>query len=125
MQAEHATAMAFHRQVDFKPLHDEIVRTAVHGIAAEQVAMFPDRKLNGNGQDEVGNDLSKRVQGTRIRHHTGAASIRMHDKTGLMIRVECTTCDVPFFQLHRMVNKRDGSWLPCPRTSATCPTRDA
>lgn len=94
-QAEYATDIIFKRQVEFKPLYDNIVRTAVHAVGAEQVAMFLVRKLNGNYTDEVGNDFSTRVEGTRIRHHMGKASIKMYDKMGLMMRVECTTYDVP------------------------------
>ena len=109
MQAEYATDVVFDRQVEFQPLYDEIVRTAVHSVKAEQVAMFLGRKLHGKYRDEVGNDFNTRIQGTRVRHHMGSASIKMYDKMGLMMRVECTTYDVPFFKLHRWVDKRDGS----------------
>ena len=71
--------------------------------------MFLGCKLYGHYRDEVGNDFNSRIQGTRVRHHMGAASIKMYDKMGWMMRVECTTNDVPFFKLHRLVDKRDGS----------------
>jgi hypothetical protein len=53
------------------------VRTAVHVVKAKQVAMFLGHKLNTNYQGEVGNDFSTRIQGTRIRHHMGPASIKL------------------------------------------------
>ena len=109
MQAEYATDVVFHRQADFMPLYDEVVRTAVHSVRADEVAMFLGRKLHSNYQDQVGNDFTTRIQGTRIRHSMGAASLKVYDKMGLMIRVECTVNDVPFFKLHRWVDKRDGS----------------
>ena len=108
LQAEYATDVLFHRQRDFQPLYDNIVRTAVHRVKADQVATFLGRKLTGACRDEVDNDFSTRIQGTRIRHQMGAAGIKLYDKFGIMARVECTTNDVSFFKTHRMVQQRDG-----------------
>ena len=109
MQVEYATDVLFHRQRDFQPLYDNIVRTAVHAVKAEQVATFLGRKLTGAYHGEAGNDFSTRIQGTRIRHRMGAASIKLYDKFGVMARVECTTNDVSFFKAHRVVQQRDGN----------------
>lgn len=108
LQAEYATDVLFHRQRDFQPLYDNIVRTAVHSVKADQVATFLGRKLTGACRDEVGNDFSTRIAGTRIRHQMGPAAIKLYDKLGIMARVECTTNDVSFFKTHRMVQQRDG-----------------
>jgi len=109
MQAEYATDVLFHRQADFQPLYDAIVRTAVHSVKADQVATFLGRKLTGAYRGEAGNDFSTRIQGTRIRHQMGASSIKLYDKLGVMARVECTTNDVSFFKLHRTGEQRDGA----------------
>ena len=66
------------------------MRTAVHVVQAEHVAMFLGHKLTSNFQDEAGNDFSTRIQGTRIRHHMGPASLKLYDKFALIARVECT-----------------------------------
>ena len=108
MQAEYATDVLFHRQADFQPLYDTIIRTAVHSVKADHVATFLGRKLTGAYRGEVGNDFSTRIQGTRIRHQMGASSIKLYDKFGLMARVECTTNDVSSFKLHRTVEQRNG-----------------
>ena len=108
MQAEYATDVLFHRQADFQPLYDTIIRTAVHSVKADHVATFLGRKLTGAYRGEVGNDFSTRIQGTRIRHQMGASSIKLYDKFGLMARVECTTNDVSSFKLHRTVQQRNG-----------------
>jgi len=84
------------------------VRTAVHVIRAEHVAMFLGHTLTGHFQGELGNDFSTRIQGTRIRHHMGPASIKLYDKAGLIARVECTANDVSFFKHHRHVEQRTG-----------------
>ena len=100
--------MLFHRQADFQPLYDTIIRTAVHSVKADHVATFLGRKLTGAYRGELGNDFSTRIQGTRIRHQMGASSIKLYDKFGLMARVECTTNDVSSFKLHRTVEQRSG-----------------
>jgi hypothetical protein len=108
MQVEFASDVVFRRQAQFQPLYGAIVRTAVHIIQAEHVAMFLGHKLTGNFQDELGNDFSTRIQGTRIRHHMGPASLKLYDKAGLIARVECTVNDVTFFKHHRWVEQRNG-----------------
>ncbi len=108
MQVEYATDVVFRRQADFQPLYEAIVRDAVHVIRAENVATFLGRKLTRAWQDEVGNDFSTRIQGTRIRHHMWPASIKLYDKFGLIARVECTANDISFFKHHRWVEQRNG-----------------
>ena len=108
MQAEYATDVLFHRQAEFQPLYDQIARTAVHSVKADQVATFLGRRLTAANNDEIGNDFSTRIQGTRIRHSMGKSAIKMYDKFGLMLRVETTTNDVTFFKLHRWVEQRNG-----------------
>jgi hypothetical protein len=109
MQVEYATDVIFHRQAQFQPLYDAITRTAVQAIKAEHLTTFLGRKLTSGYQDELGNDFSTRIQGTRLRHHMGAASIKLYDKLGIMARVECTANDVAFFKHHRWVEQRDGN----------------
>jgi hypothetical protein len=103
--------VVFRQQAKFQPLYEAIVRTAVHVIKAEHVATFLGRKLTANYQGEVGNDFSTRIQGTRIRHHMGPASIKLYDKAALIARVECTANDVSFFRHHRYVEQRNGERL--------------
>jgi len=108
MQVEYATDVVFRRQAELQPLYEAIVRTAVHVIKADHVATFLGRKLTGAYQGEIGNDFSTRIEGTRIRHCMGPASIKLYDKAGLITRVECTTNDVSFFKHHRYVEQRNG-----------------
>jgi len=108
MQVEYASDVVFQRQASFQPLYEAIVRTAVHVVKAEHVATFLGHKLSANYQGEVGNDFSTRIQGTRIRHHMGPASIKLYDKAGIIARVECTANDVSFFKHHRYVEQRNG-----------------
>jgi hypothetical protein len=109
MQLELSTDILFHRQADLGPLYDELVRRAIHAVKADNVATFLGRRLTGQFNDELGNDFQTRIQGTRIRHHMGPASLKLYDKAGLILRVECTANDVSFFKHHRWVEHRDGS----------------
>jgi hypothetical protein len=109
MQVEYATDVVFQRQADFQPLYEALTHTAIHAVKPDHVATFLGRKLTGAYQDEVGNDFSTRIEGTRIKHHMGWAALKLYDKFGLIARVECTANDVTFFQHHRMVEHRDGT----------------
>jgi len=109
MQVEYATDLIFHRQADLRPLYDSLVRTAVHAVKADQVATFLGHKLAGRFQDEAGNDFHTRIEGTRLKHHMGPASIKLYDKQGLVLRIETTVNDVSFFRHHRKVEHRDGT----------------
>jgi hypothetical protein len=112
MQVEYATDGVFRRQADFQPLYPSILRAAIYAVRTEDIATFLGRKLTRASQDEVGNDFSTRIQGTRIRHHLGPASIKLYDKFGLIARVECTANDVSFFKHHRWVEQRNGPVRP-------------
>jgi hypothetical protein len=109
MQVEYSTDVIFHRQADFQPLYEAITYTAIHAVKPENVATFLGRKLVGHYQGELGNDFHTRIEGTRIKHHMGPASIKLYDKHGLIARVECTANDVSFFKHYRKVEHRDGT----------------
>jgi len=109
MQAEYATDIVFNRQSNLASIYDELVRTAIHAVKADNIATFLGRNLHANYQDEMGNDFSTRIQGTRIKHHMGPVAIKMYDKHGLVLRIETTVNDVSFFKHHRRVEHRDGS----------------
>lgn len=108
MQVEYATDVLFKSADDLKALYDSMVRTAIHAVKADQVATFLGRKLHGHYQGEVGNHFHTRIEGTRIKHHMGPASLKLYDKFGIILRIETTANDVSFFSHHRTVEHRDG-----------------
>ena len=109
-EVEYATDIVFHSRDDLHELYQSLVRTVVHSVKAEHVSTFLGRKLTGNYQGEIGNDLNTRVEGTRIRHQMGPAIIKMYDKFGRILRIETTSNNVSFFKHHSKVEHRDGSW---------------
>jgi hypothetical protein len=109
MQVEYSTDVVFRRQSDLAPIYETLTRTAIHAVKPDHVATFLGRKLDDRYRDELGNDFSTRIEGTRIRHHMGPASIKMYDKFSLVLRIETTANDVTFFKHHRKVEQRDGT----------------
>ena len=109
MQAEYSTDIVFRSQDDLQPLYEHLVRSAVQAVKAENVATFLGRKLTGNYQDEMGNNLGLRVGGTRLKHTMGPVSIKLYDKRGLILRIETTVNDVAFFSHYRKVEQRAGT----------------
>ena len=108
MQVEYATDIVFKKQSELRTLYDQIVRTAIHSVKPENIATFLGRKLHGNYQGDMGNNFNTRIQGTRIKHHMGASSIKMYDKFGIILRIETTTNDVSEFKHYREVQSRSG-----------------
>jgi hypothetical protein len=62
-----------------------------------------------NNNEEVGNNFQTRIQGTRIKHHIGSASITMYDKAGIILRIDTTTNNPRWFKHYRAVAHRNGS----------------
>lgn len=109
MQAEYATDIVFKKQSDLADIYEELVRTAVHAVKADNIATFLGKKLTGNYQGEIGNDFSTRIMGTRIKHSMGPVSVKMYDKHNLILRIETTVNNVTFFKHYRKVEHRDGT----------------
>jgi hypothetical protein len=78
-------------------------------VKPDNIATFLGRKLNGNYQDEMGNRLNTRIEGTRLKHTMGPVSIKMYDKFRLILRIETTVVNVSFFKHYRQVEHRDGA----------------
>ena len=108
MQVEYSTDIVFKNSAELPMFFDHVARQAVCAIKAGHIATFLGRKLDPKYQDEVGSNFNTRIEGKRLRHSMGPASIKMYDKFGLILRIETTTNDVSFFNRHRAVEQRDG-----------------
>ena len=120
MQVEYALDLVFKRPAALAAFYPHLLETLIHAVKPQDIATFLGKKLHGNYQGEVGNNLNTRIQGTRIRHHMGPAAIKMYDKFGRILRIEVTVNDVAFFQQHREVAHRNGEretkWAPMQKT---------
>src|SRR5436190_13774805 len=124
-QCEYATDIVFHQQADLLPIYDHLARTAIHTVKPDNIATFLGRKLNTQFEGEMGNRFNIRIQGTRIKHTMGPASIKLYDKFGLILRIETTVTDLTFFKHYREVEHRDGSratkWASMQKTIYSLP----
>lgn len=109
MQVEYATDILWKSQEALAPVYAEISRQAILTVKAPDVAKFLGRPLPRDPDTQVGSDFSTRVEGTRVKHFLGPASLKLYDKHGIVLRIECTANDVTFFKHHRKVEHRDGT----------------
>lgn len=106
-QGEYATDIVFKKQKDLQQIYGELIATAIHTVKPENIATFLGHKLDTRYQGEVGNNYNVRIEGSRIKHTMGSASIKMYDKFGKILRIETTTNDISFFKHFREVVHRD------------------
>jgi hypothetical protein len=111
MQAEYATDIVFKRAEDLQSIYETLVKTAIHTVKPESIAMFLGKKLDGRTLAEIGTDykFDRRIQGTRIKHYMGWAAIKMYDKQGIVLRIETTVNDVTELKHYRTVEHQDGT----------------
>lgn len=125
VRLEFATDIVFRRQQDLQTIYGQLTRTAIYTVKPDNVATFLGRKLTAHYQGELGNRFNTRIEGTRIKHQMGPASIKMYDKFGLILRIETTLNDVSFFQHYRTVEQRDGTtltkWAPMKKSIYSLP----
>jgi hypothetical protein len=108
MQVEYATDLVFTDAAALAELYEPLTRTAIHAVKAQHIATFLGHKLTAAYGGELGTDFTTRLMGTRIKHHMGAAALKMYDKFGRVLRIETTANDVTFFKHHRAVEQKDG-----------------
>ena len=109
LQVEYATDLIFKRAEDLGPLYETLIRTAIHTVKPDQVAMFLGKKLDGRTTAELGTDFRTRIQGTCVKHYLGWAAIKMYDKQGIVLRIETTINNVSELKHYRTVEHRDGT----------------
>jgi hypothetical protein len=108
MQVEYATDLAFRSTATLGPLYEQFIRQSVLTVKAEQVATFLGRQITSQLAQEIGSQFSTRFEGTCVKHRFGKSSIKMYDKSGIVLRIETTANDVSFFKHHRKLEHRNG-----------------
>jgi hypothetical protein len=106
MQVEYSWDLSWKRAADLAPVYAEISRQAILTVKAPDVAKFLGKRLSPEA--ELTSDFRTRIEGTRIRHSLGPAALKLYDKRGRVLRLECTANDVTFFKHYRKVEHREG-----------------
>ena len=107
-QIEYSTDLMRKSAEILTPLYDSLSRQSVLAADAPRVASFLGKKITPVVAQEIGSRLSTRIEGRCIKHSMGAASVKVYDKFGRVLRIETTANDVSFFKHHRKVEHRDG-----------------
>lgn len=105
-QAEWATDIVFKNDRVLPDLYHQIVRTAAIEVGCDDIYRFLGKRPSGRNRAEVSSRLQTLVQGTRIKHTLGSTSLKMYDKAGRVLRLECTTSDISSFTHYRKVEPR-------------------
>jgi hypothetical protein len=107
MQVEYALDVVFKSAAALRPVYQEISRQAIFTVKAPDIARFLNKRLSPEA--EAHSDFHTRVEGTRIKHQLNRQAIKMYDKAGRVLRIECVSNDVSFYRHHRKVEHRDGT----------------
>lgn len=108
MQVEYSLDLVWRSAQRLAPVYEELSRQAILTVKAPEVAKFLGKRFPENSDTALGSDFHTRVEGTRVKHFLGPASLKLYDKRGRVLRLECTVNDVTFFSHHRKVEHRDG-----------------
>ena len=107
MQVEYALDVVFQSAAALRPVYQEISRQAIFTVKAPDIARFLNKRLSLEA--EAQSDFHTRVEGTRLKHQLHRQAIKMYDKAGRVLRLECVSNDVSFYRHHRKVEHRDGT----------------
>jgi len=102
-QAEWSTDVVFKNERVLPGLYREIVRTAAVEVQCADIYRFFGKVPRAQSGVERGSRFQTLLQGTRLKHTLGATSLKMYDKAGTVLRLECTTSDVSTFPHRRKV----------------------
>lgn len=108
-QAEWATDVVFKSDRILPMLYEELVRTATVEIQCTDIYSFLGKRLTASSAQEVSGRLQTLIEGTRIKHTLGKASIKMYDKQDRVLRIETTVNDITIFRHYREVTHKDGT----------------
>jgi hypothetical protein len=116
-QAEWATDIVFKNDRVLPELYRQIVRTAAIEVGCGDIYRFLGKRQTSRSAAEVSSRLQTLVQGTRIKHTLGATNLKMYDKAGRVLRIECTTSDISSFAHYRKVEPRRSQGREAPAGS--------
>jgi hypothetical protein len=107
LQVEYSLDLVWRSAAQLAPVYEGLSRQAILTVKAPEVAKFLGKRFPAHTDTALGSDFHTRVEGTRVKHFLGPASLKLYDKRGRVLRLECTVNDVTFFSHHRKVEHRD------------------
>jgi hypothetical protein len=109
-QSEWATDVMFRDRVELDRLYPGLVRHAMESFRSPQVMSFlgrrTDKGITPRFDGEVISDMTRRIEGTRVKHSVNRNSVKMYNKAASVLRVETTLNDMRDLQSPRQVDGR-------------------
>jgi hypothetical protein len=108
-QSEWATDVVFRSPEALAALDPRLVHHGITTFSSRDVLRFLQQKVPAQGgvhgkfAGEVVSDLKQRPEGVRIKHRSGANSLKLYDKHGQVLRVETTIHDASGLKAYRPV----------------------
>jgi hypothetical protein len=125
-QSEWANDVMFKDRLELDRLYPNLVRHAMESFDSPSVMRFlgrrVDKGINPAFNGQVIGDLSRRVEGTRVKHSVNHNSVKMYNKAGSVLRVETTLNDMRDMRAARQV-KGEMVWRPMRKGVADLPRR--
>jgi hypothetical protein len=114
-QGEYATDVMFKDSPGLAKWYPRFIHHAIENFSSKQVMRFLGRRTNSRFSGEAISDMTKRVDGTRVRHWVEENSIKMYDKQGCVLRIETTINNPRRSKAYREVyrqGKKGKAWIP-------------
>jgi hypothetical protein len=107
-QSEYASDVMFKDAAELERLYPNLVRHAMESFRSPQVMSFLGRRvekgITPRFAGEVKSDLTRRVEGVRVKHSINRNSVKMYNKASSIARFETTFNDIRDLRAPRLVN---------------------
>ncbi len=108
-QIEYSTDIIFKSEKRLNILFEQLLNNINNTVLPENVMSFLGKKLSGKQSGRIQSNCRKTYNGFRIKHQSGALSIKLYNKAGNVLRVEVTINNLHEFKVIRDVHHRGGS----------------
>jgi|SRR5271166_2887534 len=131
-QTEWASDVMFRSQQELKALMPSFIHHAMTTLDSSQVMKFLGHHINKTGtvndnfRGEVGTDVTRRPEGTRVAFRVKRNGVKFYDKQGSVLRVETTLNEVNDFKSYRpSEGEPEGTkqWRPMKKGVSDLPRR--
>jgi hypothetical protein len=126
-EGEYATDVMFKDAASLAELYPRLVDHAIQQFSCQDVLRFLGRRTTlGRFRGECHSNITRRMEGVRIKHWVEENSIKMYDKQGSVLRIETTMNNPRRFKVRRRVTRKGKpgmGWLPLRKGVADLPRR--
>lgn len=107
-QLEYSMDIVFKSQQELETIYFPLTQHSALSALPEDIMSFLGKKISGKQSGRIDTSYKKSYFGYRVKHRSGAISIKMYNKSGNVLRIEITINNVAEIKVNREVTKRDG-----------------